>query len=450
MRARGPGLAAGVAALAILGATLGCDSPPWPAPPPTVEKPSASGTSVASTASAVAPPTATAPPALAAKPSPLERAISKLPPLKLARKTTPAARLGALKTACEGGDAPACWAVAARFTGSGRLAGCGVERAEQGDRKVGPEDAETDSPWNAYYLALACSAGDKRACHPNSEYAWMGPAAYALDRTHPGLMAFIGATEPKRAALIGKLLDTRDDAARTHLYKIGTSKDPLPAPIRDAAIKACADTRDCDEIVMLLDQERYEVADVAPVRKAAGETMLGACLDGECGCGDAAYYLGQEDARSVDLARLGCEDGEASACFELGRMFEAGMGVPKDLDAAIALYELACPPTGRADHLEEYSKLACDRLAAAYQDGDLFEANRGRALFYAQRACTDSGNERDHGPCLRLATELRRDHGRTGIGATHPDNVANARAAPEECDRPSVREACAKYREGNK
>lgn len=434
--------------LAMFAPALACDDPPWPAPPPTVsiEHSAPAAAPAASTAA----PVAKTPAAPAKKTTALEAAIAKLPPLKLARKTTPAARFGALREACEGGDAPACWAAAARYAGSGRLAGCGVQREEERDLKVGSDDMEADSPWNTYYVALACAAGDKRACHPNSEYAWMGPAAYALDRTHPGLMAFLGATAPKRAALIGKLLDTRDYAARKHLYQIVTSKDPLSADMRDAAIKACADTRDCDEIVMLLDQEQYDVAEVAPVRKAAGETMLGACLDGECGCGDAAYYLGIEDARSLDLARLGCEGGEADGCYQLGRMFETGTGVPKDVDAAIALYDYACPPAGRADHREEYSKLACDRLAAAYQDGDLFEADKSRALFYAQRACIDSGNERDHGPCLRLATELRRDHGRTGIGSTHPDNVANARRFPEECDRPSVREACAKYREGNK
>lgn len=439
-------------ASALVGAMLACDSPPFPAPPPTVEKSSASVAPEAVVGSAVALATAPPPPAPAEKPSALERAIAKLPPLKLARKAVPAARLADVKRSCDAGDTTACWAMAARYASEGRLAGCGVEREAPGDLKVGPLDAETDSPWRDYYVALACSFGDERGCEPHDRYWRIERFVYATDRLHPGLAAFVQALDPKRAALVGKLLDKHDRDSQDYFYALEKKAPHTLAPeTRDAAIKACADTRDCADILMNLDQNGYEVAEVIPVRRAAGETMLDACLDGDCGCGEAALYLGSEDGRALDAARIGCEGGEADACFVMGQAFENGAGVAKDLDVAIALYEAACPPTARGDYKEEYSKLACDRLAAAYQKGDLFEASMPRALFYARRACTRPAHERDFAPCVRLAVELRRDHGRTGLYMNHPDHVVDTEGAgPTKCGRASVRQECKEYQDGNK
>ncbi|MFO0619569.1 MAG: hypothetical protein U0414_43685, partial [Polyangiaceae bacterium] len=336
--------------------------------------------------------------------------------------------------------------------GEGRLGGWGVDLSTPHELKTGPLDHETDSPWRDYYAAMACSLGDRRGCAPHHPYWRMERFALAIERLHPGLAAFVQAMDPKRAALVGKLLDKDDLAAEQHFYAMEAHPPPnLPPETRDAAIKACADTRDCADILMNLDQNGYEVADVSPIRKAAGETMLGACLDGDCGCGEAALYLGADDARALDAARIGCEGGEADGCFVMGQAFESGALVEKNIDAAIALYERACPATARTDYREEYSKLACDRLAAAYQTGDLFEESRARALFYARRSCTRPAHERDFTPCVRLAVELRRDHGRTGLGLDHPDHIVDSEPyVPTKCGRASARQECKAYEEGNK
>lgn len=433
--------------LAIAAITLACNDSPWPPAPPTASVVS----SAAPLPPAPATPVAQRQREPMAKPSALELAVAKLPPLKLARRTTPAARFGAVREACERGDVAACWSAAARFAGAGRLAGCGVERSTPGSLKVGPEDVEADSPWRDYYVALACSLGDERGCQPHDAYRGIERFIYALDRLHPGLTAFLQAVAPKRMALARKLLDKHSRDAEEYYFAMEDKTPPTLAPeTRDAAIKACSDTRDCADILTNLDQNMYEVADVLPVRKAAGETMLAACLDGECGCGEAALFLGEDDARALDAARIGCEGGEADGCYVMGRAFETGVGVARNVDAAIALYEAACPPTARSDYQEEYSKLACDRLAAAYQSGDLFEANESRALFYARRACTRPQHERDFAPCVRLAVELRRDHGRTGLFLDHPDHIVDTEGKwPTKCGRASVRQECKAYQEGN-
>ncbi len=88
---------------------------------------------------------------------------------------------------------------------------------------------------------------------------------------------------------------------------------------------------------------------------------------------------------------------------------------------------------------------------AAYQSGDLFEANKSRALFYARRACTRPQHERDFVPCVRLAVELRRDHGRTGLYLDHPDHIVDTEGNwPTKCGRASVRQECKEYQDGNK
>ncbi|MFO0616159.1 MAG: hypothetical protein U0414_26435, partial [Polyangiaceae bacterium] len=107
--------------VAIATIALSCSEPPGPAPPPNVSVASAavSGSAAPTTTASVTRP----PPVPTDRPSALEVALAKLPPLKLTRRSTPAARFGAVKEACESGDAAACWSAAARFAGEGRLAG---------------------------------------------------------------------------------------------------------------------------------------------------------------------------------------------------------------------------------------------------------------------------------------------------------------------------------------
>lgn len=242
-----------------------------------------------------------------------------------------------------------------------------------------------------------------------------------------------------------------DRRARDAGAKLGRAMEPR---IAAAATKACADTKDCDRVLMLLDKYLFAPEVLVPLRGAAGVVLADACLDGECTCGEAALDLPETDARRLDLARLGCDAGEADGCYAVGRALEEGWGIDKDLDAAVAAYERACPPyAGRRDwqgagDVEERSKRACDRLAAGYESGDLVAKDAGRAMFYARLACTEAGSETFHGGCVRVARLLVE----AGIQGSHSDSDEwNAfgplgGAADNECQRPSVAAACAEYK----
>ncbi|MFO0619255.1 MAG: hypothetical protein U0414_42095 [Polyangiaceae bacterium] len=277
--------------------------------------------------------------------------------------------------------------------------------------RVGPTDAETDAPSRSHYHELVEAAGGVPPTDPASSARWKALWA-ALDPTpdHPG------------------------------------PKGTLPSGWKEPAAKVCVEQRSCDFLLEALDRRPYDLAEAAQLRIAAGPGILEACLDGECVCGEAAMHLGLEDERAVDAARFGCEAGEADACFALGQHFEFGKGVDKDLALARDLYDMACPAVIRSDGRQEHSKRACDRIAAAFQDGDLFEKSHAQALFYATRACPHPA-QTNALPCVRLATELRHDHGRVGLGWDNPDRLLYDSGL---CKRTSARDACAEYGKGNR
>jgi TPR repeat protein len=228
--------------------------------------------------------------------------------------------------------------------------------------------------------------------------------------------------------------------------------DVLPAEIAAIAERICRTTLECDDVFMMLDKNGYAPAALAPLRKAVGEALAAACLEGECVCGEAARYLDADDPRLVDLARMGAGDGEPDAIFVLGDLHERGAGVEKDPTAAFALYELACPAELAADEREErYSKPACARLAERYEEGATLEQDSFRAYYYASRACTRGGFERDHAPCL-LRGRLHAQYGFRDpkIIFEPPSQLARrfffGLGAPpvngKECERPSVEELC--------
>jgi TPR repeat protein len=96
---------------------------------------------------------------------------------------------------------------------------------------------------------------------------------------------------------------------------------------------------------------------------------VSACLGGECECGEAARYLEPGDARTADLARIGCDDGEPEACFVLGDLYERGAGVDRDPVKAFVWSE----------------------------EGGNVDKDRDRAFFYARLACRGNGIELDQG-----------------------------------------------------
>jgi TPR repeat protein len=230
--------------------------------------------------------------------------------------------------------------------------------------------------------------------------------------------------------------------------------DTLPKEIADLAQRICATTHECDEVMLMLDENGYTPAAVAPVRKAAGEALVTACLEGECDCGEAARYLDPGDARTLDLARIGCNEGDPEACFVLGDLYERGAGVTKDLVKAFGLYQQACPSVLAEDGREEmYSKAACDRLSAWSEEGTDVEKDRDRAFFYARLACRGDGIELDHSFCVHRAIfhsvhEYRASEYflRTteDIGRLFFHGVDSSPVDGKECSRPSVVELCKK------
>ena len=204
----------------------------------------------------------------------------------------------------------------------------------------------------------------------------------------------------------------------------------------------------------MLDENGYTPAAIAPLRKAAGEVLVSACLDGECECGEAARYLDPGDARILDLARIGCDDGEPDACFVLGDLYERGAGQDKDLVKAFARYQQACPSVmasdGRADI---YSKAACDRLSAWSEAGVDVEKDRDRAFFYAKLACPGDGVAIDHSFCVHRAIFHSVNEYRSwehflmttaDVGRLIFHGPEGTPIEAKECSRPGVAELCKK------
>jgi hypothetical protein len=230
----------------------------------------------------------------------------------------------------------------------------------------------------------------------------------------------------------------------------------LAPEIAAKATEGCQKTHSCDGIYVRLDRWGYSPAELAPVRESFAKTLIDACLEGDCTCGDAAKFLPADDARRTDLGILGCENGEAEGCYLLGRAYETGNGVPKDEKQARALYDVACPPLqarGLGAIQGELSAHACDRIAEIAIGDSYPGKDRVTAKYYAQAACSGSI---DHAPCVRLAM----------LWATRPgpgQNAHEARMAAmgetylgqesnynNDCRRPSVATECAALKEALK
>jgi TPR repeat protein len=224
-------------------------------------------------------------------------------------------------------------------------------------------------------------------------------------------------------------------------------------------------TLDWTALWMMLDKNGYTPELLAPVREHAAKVLTGACIEGACVCGEAARVIAPDDPRMPDLARMGCENGEVEGCYALGRLYEEGQGVPKDQAVARALYEMACPPMrprvwSYQPRLGDYSPRACDRLAEIHEAGAMPPKDAGRARYYAEFACMRPGFQADHAPCIRLARYWASGaitSGCTAVGeAICPSNFEEAgqrfyghNSAPvhgKECQRPSMKALCDKYK----
>lgn len=430
-----------------------------------------------------APAASSSPPQESAAPSasaaPAEPPSAALTTKTLARKQTPRARHDADKASCDAGDRAGCRALAERYTVAGPRASCGVPRNRTAPSlKYTPADAEGDRVAYERAMGRACAAGDADACAILKVAHRVVPMVprHALwagvlgDPQSVGIRRFRASEKPRwskilddeRASCLAAETPAPCEAPKLTLFaKEKPGKDgKLAAEIRARATEACETTHDCPDIYMALDKSGYTPAELAPVREAFAETLASACLEGDCTCGDAARYLPETDPRFVDLAILGCENGEAEGCYALARALEVGAGVSKDEARARALYEVACPPLRptfwQGGPTTDYSPRACDRLAEIAIGGAYPGNDRHTAKHYAISACRFPSYEIDHGPCVRLGMLWAT---REGAG----NNAHEARMAAfgesfaggdrphlDDCTRPSAERECNELREALK
>lgn len=404
------------------------------------------------------------------------------------RKTTPKALLAADEQACLAGKADACRRMADRYRGYGHPAGCGIERSASElahGKNVEPlrvrikraiEDEANDKESFLVWIGKACDLADSDACIIEGAIRAGRQPSATRDLEAPALRS-----DPNTSALIGfhaiwapdkheKFLAERKqclvDKVTSCWGLAGQLMRRVELPSRpelDAEwmtkLQAIGDrTLDFEPIFMMLDKHGYPPEALAPLRAHASKTLVQACIEGACVCGRAAQSLPPEDPRLPDLARWGCEDGEAIGCHVLAKLHEEGRGVEKDEVFARSLNELACPPTRafHSDRFGEFAPGACSRLAEIAEDGAMPPKNRDRAVYYAEYACRAPGSELDHSYCVKLAkywtagvlsstcyeynAEWCRNSATQAADVFYGYGLSSKEA--NECQRPSVKALC--------
>jgi len=121
------------------------------------------------------------------------------------------------------------------------------------------------------------------------------------------------------------------------------------------------------------------------------------------------------NADAVADARA-CDRGDVPACSNLGVRFEAGDGVPIDVDRAEALYRRAC---------DEGGELACANLAALLPERG---GSAEESIALLEGACSDLAPI----PCMRLAEALvaRGGRGDAEAAAVHFARLCDAFVMP--------------------
>jgi TPR repeat protein len=89
-------------------------------------------------------------------------------------------------------------------------------------------------------------------------------------------------------------------------------------------------------------------------------------------------FFGLLSGCTRDTPQAACKRGDARACASLGRLYEQGLGVPKDESQAATLFEEACTD-GAAE--------GCVNLGWLYEDGRGVPKDERRAAALFERAC---------------------------------------------------------------
>lgn len=405
------------------------------------------------------------------------------------RKTTPAAIRAADEEACLAGKKDACRKMADRYRGYGHPAGCGLQRdnVETAYASVVEsmpvrtkrvfEDQGSDQKEFLVWIAKACDLGDDQACLmekavregrlPRSIIDVEG-LALSSDPQTSAFVGFKAAIDPENQE---KFLEERREClmkSRSRCLDLATrflsriKKDsPLElTPELMTKLQAIGErSLDYGALYMMLDKHGIPPEKLEPLKAHAAKTLVQACEEGACVCGEAAQSLPPDDPRVPDLARWGCENGEAVGCYALGKLHEEGRGVEKDEVFARSLYEIACPATKPSSEtaVGEYSPAACGLLAEKAEGGANPPKNRDRAIYYAEYACLNPGYERDHSFCVKLTkywtsgvftdactnwnADLCPTYAQVAKGIFYGPPTLPAEA--KECERPSVKALCA-------
>ena len=423
-------------------------------------------------------------------PAPSASTAASSAPVKpsVQRKTTPGALRAADEQACSAGKTDACRRMADRYRGYGHPAGCGLDRdlSEMAHGTVVEsmrvrikrtlDDEAQDKKSFLDWIGKACDLGDSDACMIEGALrADRQPMAThqleaAAIRSDPNTSAFIGFhalwAPDKQDMVLGErkkcLLESSSACSTVGPLLTMRIKEEKPRELSAdlmAKLQALGErTLDFGALFMLLDKHGYAPEMLAPLRAHAGKTLVQACVEGSCVCGDAAQSLSADDARVPDLARWGCENGEPLGCYLLGKLHEEGRGVEKDEVFARSLYETACPSTRPFSSYDyaDYEPAACARLAEMAEGGGLPPKNRDRAVYYAEYACLKPGLARDHAFCVKLAkywttgvlsstcgsynAEYCRTSAQEAADVFYGPDYAPAEG--KECQRPSVKAMC--------
>lgn len=423
-------------------------------------------------------------------PTPVASSAPSSAPAKpsVKRKTTPAALRVADEKECLAGKADACRRMADRYRGYGHAAGCGLERPD-GEVVRGRtaenltvrlkrtiEDWESDRKDFLSWIGKACDLGDSEACGIEGvarsgrlplDIHDLGDASL-LENVHGSAIAeFIEATNKPKYEKYLKERNTcwfESSSACWNLAEMLLTKDkdearPELTPEFLAKLQTIGEkTLDFDSLFMMLDKFGHAPEAMAPLKAHATKTLIAACVEGGCVCGEAAKALPLDDPRVPDLARWGCENGEASGCHVLAKLHEEGKGVEKDETFARSLYETACPSrrSSRSYRMGEFEPAACLRLAEMAEAGANPPKDRKRAEYYVGALCGEPGMERDHSYCLRRAKYWTSGIFTTGCtdpnaswcltsvkeAAQYMNGKKDGPSMGKECERPSVKAAC--------
>lgn len=141
---------------------------------------------------------------------------------------------------------------------------------------------------------------------------------------------------------------------------------------------------------------------------AALAALEKACLGGYGGsCGPGARLAIDKDdhARAFKLAKKGCDDDEADACFRLGLLHDSGKGVPeKSVETAVKFFEQACK-------LE--SPVGCNNLANNKYAGTGTTASKSEAFDLYKKACEGNAKELYVDACTKAAKMAAEGDGTT-------------------------------------